>query len=79
MLTLFGVAALSFMMLMYALERRGRGFILAFACGCALSSLYGFLSGAWPFGVVEAIWTAVAVHRYRQIDIAKPRVWRNYD
>jgi hypothetical protein len=52
------------MMLMHALERRGRGFILAFACGCALSSLYGFLSGAWPFGVVEAIWTAVAVHRY---------------
>ena len=72
MLTLFGVAALSFMMLMYALERRGRGFILAFACGCALSSLYGFLSGAWPFGVVEAIWTAVAIHRYRQPDIAKP-------
>ncbi len=64
MLTLFGVAALSFMMLMYALERRGRGFILAFAIGCALSSLYGFLSGAWPFGVVEAIWAAIAVHRY---------------
>lgn len=64
MLTLFGVAALSFMMLMYALERRGRGFILAFACGCALSSVYGFLSGAWPFGVVEAIWTGVALQRY---------------
>jgi hypothetical protein len=72
MLTLFGVAALSFMMLMYALERRGKGFILAFACGCALSSLYGFLSGAWPFGVVEAIWTAVAIHRYRRVDIASP-------
>jgi hypothetical protein len=67
MLTLFGVAALSFMMLMYALERRGRGFILAFAVGCALSSVYGFLSGAWPFGVVEAIWTAVAVHRYLRL------------
>jgi hypothetical protein len=67
MLTLFGVAALAFMMLMYALERRGRGFILAFACGCALSSVYGFVSGAWPFGVVEAIWTAVAIHRYRQL------------
>ena len=46
MLTLFGVSALTFMMLMYALERRGRRFILAFALGCALSSLYGFLSGA---------------------------------
>jgi hypothetical protein len=63
-LTLFGVTALTFMMLMYALERRHRGFILAFALGCALASLYGFLSGAWPFGVVEAIWAAVAVHRY---------------
>jgi hypothetical protein len=64
MLTLFGVATLSFMMLMYALERRGNAFVLAFAVGCALSSLYGFLSGAWPFGVVEAIWTAVALRRY---------------
>lgn len=63
MLTLFGVSALTFMMLMYALERRGRGFILAFACGCALSSAYGFLSGAWAFGVVEAIWTLVALRR----------------
>lgn len=70
MLTLFGVAALSFMMLMYALERRHKGFILAFALGCALSSAYGFLSGAWPFGVVEAIWTVVAIHRYRLF--AKP-------
>ena len=66
MLTLFGVAALSFMMLMYALERRGNGFVLAFAVGCALSSLYGFLSGAWPFGVVEAIWTAVALRRFAE-------------
>ena len=66
MLTLFGVSALTFMMLMYALERRGPQFILAFALGCALASLYGFLSGAWPFGVVEAIWTAVAVHRFRR-------------
>ena len=65
MLTVFGASAVSFMMLMYALERRHRGFILAFACGCALSSTYGFLAGTWPFGVVEAIWTAVAINRYR--------------
>jgi hypothetical protein len=64
-LTLFGASAVSFMMLLYALERRHSGFILAFACGCALSSAYGFLAGTWPFGVVEAIWTAVALHRYR--------------
>ena len=65
MLTVFGASAVSFMMLMYALERRHNGFILAFACGCALSSVYGFLAGTWPFGVVEAIWAAIALNRYR--------------
>ena len=63
--TIYGVCAVSFMMVMYALERRGRGFILAFAGGCLLSSAYGFLSGAWPFGVVEFIWSGIAVRRYR--------------
>jgi hypothetical protein len=53
------------MMLMYALERRGRGFILAFACGCLLSSAYGFAAGTWPFGVVELIWAGVALNRWR--------------
>ena len=65
LLTAFGVAALSFMLLMYALEARGRAFVLAFAAGCALSSAYGFLSAAWPFGVVEAIWAVVALRRYQ--------------
>jgi len=64
-LTLFGLSALTFMMAMYALESRGRGFIAAFAAGCALSSLYGFLSGAWPFGIVEGIWVLVAVRRWK--------------
>lgn len=67
MITLFGVAALTFMMLMYALERRGPAFVLAFACGCLLSSAYGFLAGAWPFGVVEAIWSVIAVRKYRSV------------
>jgi len=62
--TAFGVAALTFMMLMYALESRGRTYVLAFSVGCALSSAYGFLSGAWPFGVVEAVWTVVALRRF---------------
>jgi hypothetical protein len=64
--TVFGVLSLTFMMAMYALERRGPGFVLAFAVGCLLSSLYGFVSGAWPFGVVELIWAAVAVRRWRR-------------
>ncbi len=62
--TMFGVIALSFMMLMYALERRHSGFVLAFSAGCLLSSAYGFLSGAWPFGVVELVWSVVALRRY---------------
>lgn len=66
MLTAFGVVVLTFMMLMYALERRGPRFIFAFAVGCALSSIYGFLAGTWPFGVVEAIWSVIAMRRYRQ-------------
>jgi hypothetical protein len=67
--TIYGVCAVSFMMAMYALERRGRAFILAVALGCVLSSVYGFLSGAWPFGVVELVWSFVAVHRYRQVQL----------
>ena len=61
MLTAFGVSALAFMMVMYALERRSHHFVLAFAGGCILVSLYGFISGAWPFGVVEAISAMVAI------------------
>jgi hypothetical protein len=73
MLTAFGAAAVTFMMLMYALERRGRGFILAFGCGCLLSSAYGFLAGTWPFGVVELIWAGVAFNRYRNTGAEEPR------
>ena len=63
-ITTFGAAAVTFMMVMYALERRHPSYVLAFAVGCLLSSAYGFLAGAWPFGVVEVIWAAVAVRRY---------------
>jgi hypothetical protein len=62
--TLYGVAALTFMMLMYWPEYRGPLFVLGFAAGCGLSSLYGFLSGAWPFGVPEAVWFVIAFRRY---------------
>lgn len=62
---------MTFMMVMYALERHHHGFVLAFALGCALSSSYGFLAGTWPFGVVEAIWALVAINRYRQHRLAR--------
>ena len=64
--TIYGVCAVTFMMVMYALEPRGRVFVLGFALGCVLSSVYGFLAGAWPFGVVELIWSGIALRRYRQ-------------
>lgn len=64
MLTVYGVVVLTFMMVMYAFERRDRRFIVAFALGCALSSSYGFLAGAWPFGAVEAIWCVLALYRF---------------
>lgn len=64
-LTLFGLAAVSLMLLTYALEDRHPHFILAFAGACLLASLYGFLQGAWPFGVVEVIWAGVAIARWR--------------
>jgi hypothetical protein len=67
MLTVFGATALGFMMLMYALERRHRLFLLAFALGCALSSAYGFLAGTRPFGVVELVWVVIALRRYSTI------------
>jgi hypothetical protein len=64
-LTLFGLFAVSAMLICYALERRSPWFVLAFAASCLLASLYGFLQGAWPFGVVEAIWALVALRRWQ--------------
>ena len=63
-LTAFGLFAVTAMLVCYALEDRSHWFILAFAGSCALGSLYGFLQGAWPFGIVEAIWCAVAARRW---------------
>jgi hypothetical protein len=65
-LTIFGLFAVTAMLVSYALEKRSHWFILAFAGSCALGSAYGFLQGAWPFGVVEAIWAVVALQRWRK-------------
>jgi hypothetical protein len=63
-LTAFGLFAVSAMLIFYALEKRSPWFILAFAVACILASLYGFLQGAWPFGIVEAVWSVVAFRRW---------------
>ncbi len=64
-LTIFGLLAVSAMLVTYALEERSAWFTLAFAGSCALGSTYGFLQGAWPFGLVEGIWTLVALRKWR--------------
>lgn len=70
--TIYGVVAVTFMMSMYALESRSRHFIGLFAIGCALSSSYGFLAGTWPFGLVEGVWTFIALRRYRSTGTSFP-------
>lgn len=64
-LTIFGALAVGSMLLFYALEQRAALFVLCFVAACLASSAYGFLQGAWPFGVVEAIWAVVAFRRWR--------------
>ena len=63
-LTIFGLCAVSLMLLTYALEARSTWFTLAFAGACALGSAYGFLQGAWPFGLVEGVWALVALLKW---------------
>jgi len=65
-LTIFGLFAVTAMVVCYAYENRSPGFILAFAGACVLGSIYGFLQGAWPFGAVELVWSAIAVNRWRK-------------
>jgi hypothetical protein len=66
-LTLFGLLSLSAMLVFYALEHRSHWFVLAMAGGCIAASVYGFLQGAWPFGVLELIWAAVAFRRWETL------------
>jgi hypothetical protein len=81
-LTLFGLFAVTLMMVCYALEERSPMFILGFAIACVLGSVYGFLQGAWPFGLVEAVWSAVAARRWyrarQRADGEAVRIGRRY-
>ena len=63
-LTLFGLVAVSAMLLCYAMEDRAHWWVLGFAASCLAGSTYGFLQGAWPFGLVEGIWSLVALRRW---------------
>jgi hypothetical protein len=68
-LSLFGLFAVTAMLVTYALEKKSPWFILAFAASCLLGSIYGFLQGAWPFGIVEALWAAIAARRWVQVGV----------
>lgn len=63
-LTIFGLFAVTMMLVCYALEDRSLWFILLFAAACLMGSVYGFLQGAWPFGLVEGVWSIVALRRW---------------
>jgi hypothetical protein len=65
-LSALGLFAVTAMLVTYALESRSRHFTLGFAGACVLGSIYGFLQGAWPFGLVEAVWALVAFQRWRK-------------
>lgn len=64
LLTIFGLYTVTIMLVFYALEKRSHWYILAFSISCLLGSLYGFLQGAWPFGIIEIFWTIVSFHRW---------------
>ena len=63
-LTAYGLLSVSLMLIFYALESRSVRYVLLFAISCILASIYGFLQGAWPFGMVELVWSAVALRRW---------------
>jgi hypothetical protein len=69
-LTLFGLVAVSLMLFFYAFEDEGPWYILGFAVACAMGSVYGFLQGAWPFGLVEGVWTFIALKRWQKRRLA---------
>lgn len=63
-LTIYGLVSVSLMLIFYALEGGSPWFVLAFALSCVMASIYGFMQGAWPFGMVETVWSLVAIRRW---------------
>lgn len=71
-LTIYGLISVVLMLVFYSLEERSHWFVLAFAFSCVLASIYGFLQGAWPFGMVETVWSIVAIRRWQKRTQSKP-------
>lgn len=62
---LFGLLAVTVMVVSYALEKRASSYVLTFAIACAAAASYAVLIRSWPFAGVEAIWCVIAVRRWR--------------
>ena len=63
-LTAFGLVSVGAMLACYTLEERSSYFVLAFALACWSAAVYAWLTGAWPFTVVEVIWGVIALRRF---------------
>lgn len=72
LLTIYGATIVTLMMLFYAFESRSRWSTLAFAVACLRSAVYGFLAGTWPFGIVESIWSLVALRKWQGVRVRLP-------
>ena len=69
-LTLFGVAAVTLMVACYALEQKSHWYTLGMSACCVAASVYAFLAGTWPFGILEAVWAGIALFKWRERRIA---------
>lgn len=65
-LTLFGLISVVAALVFYSKEESGPAYTLGFGLACFASSVYGFLQGAWPFGIIEAVWGIVATRKWLQ-------------
>jgi hypothetical protein len=65
-LDIFGLLCVAITLLAYALEERGPVWVLIFAGGSFSSGIYALLQGAWPFAIAEAVWTVIALQRWRR-------------
>ncbi|HEY3695327.1 hypothetical protein [Phenylobacterium sp.] len=66
-LNLFGLASVIAGLVCYFLEARSPWWVLGFAGANACAAAYGFLQGAWPFGLAEIFWTAAALLRWAKL------------
>ena len=66
MLTVFGSVAVAIMLLSYWLENRTKWMVLVFAGGSALTAAYSGLAEVYPITVIEALWTVIALQRFRR-------------